>query len=86
MPIRASPLSFLDLLDMSLCCRMKRKDFFFLSFPHPERRGALGVRGLTRSSFFLEQGQFLIPCQFLQANSVPAGLLLQPYLSCAWQG
>lgn len=45
-----------------------KKDFFPLL--QSKEKGRFGVRGLTRSSFFLEQGQCFIPGQFLQANSM----------------
>lgn len=61
-------LPFWTLGDEPLLKREEKKIFFFLS-PSSEK-GLFGVRGLTRSSFLLEQGQFFIPCQLLQANSI----------------
>lgn len=64
------------------------KDLLVLCFKflQSQQKGHCGARSLrTRSSFFLGQGSPLFLASACRQTACQAGLLPQPYLSCAWQ-
>lgn len=62
-----------------------KKIVSFSAFPQSRGKGHFGVRGLSRSSFFLEQHSSLFPASSCRQTACQASRPPQPYLSCAWQ-